>query len=96
MQEEETINQCADALSSLGCVKSAEQLSLFAYLLSVAITKGKSADQLNVLGNFIEAVGAIVLTNAAQRESCETKQDKLNQIKELKIQIKEIENSLIK
>ena len=52
MTEEEAVNQCAETLSALGCVKSAEQLSLFANLLAIAISKGKSADQLNVIGNF--------------------------------------------
>ncbi len=41
MTEEEAVNQCAETLSALGCVKSAEQLSLFANLLAIAISKGK-------------------------------------------------------
>lgn len=95
MLEEETINQCAETLSNLGCVKSAEQLSLFANLLAIAISKGKNADQLNVLGNFIVAVGGLLLTMSAQRVSCEMRQDKLKQIRDLKKQIQELENSII-
>ena len=52
MQKDESIVQCADILSTLGCEKSAEQLSIFANMLSLSISKGKSADQLNVIGKF--------------------------------------------
>ena len=89
MLEEETINQCAEALSSLSCVKSAEQLSFLANLLAIIISKGKNADQLNVIGNFI-----VLLTIAAQIEACESKQDKIKQIKDLKRQLEELEDSL--
>ena len=95
MTDEETINQCADTLSALGCEKSAEQLSLFANFLAISISKGKDSDQLNVIGNFIVAVGGLLLAMAAQRASCETKQDKLKQIRDLKKQIKELENSIL-
>lgn len=94
MQEDQSISQCADILSALGCAKSAEQLSLFANLLAIAISKGKSSDQLNVMGNFIVGVGGLVLTMAAQRDFCESKLDKLAQIKDLKKKIKDLEDSL--
>jgi len=94
MKEDESISQCADILSTLGCTKSAEQLSLFANLLAIAISKGKSADQLNVMGNFIVGVGSLILTMAAQISSCESQLDKLAQIKDLKKRIKDLEDSL--
>ena len=94
MQEDQSIGQCADILSALGCTKSTEQLSIFANLLAIAISKGKSADQLNVIGNFIVAVGSLLLTMAAQKSSCETKLDTLAQIKDLKKKIKDLEDSL--
>ena len=95
-QENDSIDQCADTLSSLGCAKSAEQLSLFANLLAISISKGKSADQINVIGNFIVGVGGLILTIAAQMQYCESKQDKLKQLKDLKKQIKDLEDSLMK
>ncbi len=94
MQEQDSINQCAESLSTLSCVKSAEQLSVFANLLAIAISKGKSTDQMNVIGNFIVGIGGLVLTMAAQMQACETTQDKLKQIQELKKQLKAIEDSL--
>ncbi len=94
MQEDESISQCADTLSSLGCTKSAEQLAIFTNLLAIAISKGKSTDQLNVIGNFIVAVGSLLLTMAAQRASCETKLDTLAQIQDLKKKIKDLEDGL--
>ncbi|MGI5848653.1 MAG: hypothetical protein ACOX8Q_01060 [Christensenellales bacterium] len=94
MQEDHSISQCADTLSSLGCTKSAEQLSIFANLLAISISKGKDADQLNVIGNFIVGIGGLILTIAAQKQSCETKQDKLKQIKNLKKKLQDLEDSL--
>ncbi len=94
MLEEETINRCAETLSSLGCLRSAEQLSFLANLLAIAISKGKDADQLNVIGNFVVGVGGLILFIAAQIQACESKQDKLKQIKDLKRQLLELEDSL--
>ena len=94
MQEETAISQCADTLSTIGCTKSAEQLAFWSNLLAVTISKGKSADQLNVIGNFIVAIGSLLLTMAAQKSSCETKLDTLAQIKDLKKKIKDLEDSL--
>lgn len=71
MNEEETINKCAEKLSALGCEKSGEQLSFLANFLAIAISKGKNADQLNIIGNFIVAAGGLLLAIAAQRASCE-------------------------
>ena len=94
MQSEENISKCAQSISEISCVNSAEQLSLFANLLAIAISKGKSSDQLNVIGNFIVGVGGLILTMAAQIQSCESKQDKLKQLQDLKKQVKALENSL--
>jgi mannitol/fructose-specific phosphotransferase system IIA component (Ntr-type) len=94
MSEEENIDQCAEKLGELGCIKSAEQLSVFANLLAIAISKDKNSDQLNVIGNFVTAVGALILAMAAERSSCEEKLDKLQQIRDLKRQIKDLEDSL--
>lgn len=94
MFEEETINKCAETLSYLSCVTSAERLSILANLLAIAISKGKNTDQLNVIGNFIVGVGGLILTIAAQIQACESKQDKIKQINDMKKQLKELENSL--
>ena len=94
MQERESIDQCAKILGELGSVKSGEQISIFANLLAIYISKGKSSDQLNVIGNFIVGVGGLLLTMAAQRQTCEARQDKFMQIQELKKQIKELEDNL--
>ncbi len=96
IHEDDSINQCADILSSLGCTKSAEQLSFLANLLALSISEGKSAGQLNIIGNFISAVGGIVSTIAAQKEFCDSKLDKIKQIRELKKQILDLEDSLLK
>ncbi|NLO99382.1 MAG: hypothetical protein GX386_03695 [Clostridiaceae bacterium] len=65
-----------------------------ASLLAIVISKGKNADQLNVIGNFIVGVGGLILTIAAQLEACEAKQDKIKQINDIKKQLKNLENSL--
>ena len=94
-EEEDNINECAEKLGELGCIKSAEQLSVFANLFAIAVSKGRNSDQLNVLGNFVTAVGALLLAMAAERSSCEEKLDKLQQIRAMKKQIKELEDSLM-
>jgi len=94
MSEEENIDQCAEKLGELACIKSSEQLAVFANLLALSISKGKNSDQLNVIGNFVVAVGGLLLAMAAERSSCESKQDKLKQLRDLKKQIKDLEDSL--
>ena len=94
LRDNNLIHQCADDLSALGCVKSAEQLSLMANLLAISITEGKSADQLDVLGNFISAVGDLISLISSQIHICESKQDKIKQIQDLKKQIKNLEDNL--
>jgi hypothetical protein len=94
MCEEESIIECANLLSDLGCSKSAEQLSIFSNILAITISRGKNANQLNVIGNFIVSVGGLILTMAAQIQACESKQEQLEQINNLKKQIKELEDSL--
>ena len=94
MQEENSVIQCADTLSALGCIKSAEQLSVMSNILAILISKGKDVDQLNLIGNFMVSVGGLILTMAAQIQSCESKQSKMQQIKELKKQIQDLEDGL--
>jgi len=93
MLEEESNNSCSDTLSSLGCVRSAEQLSFLANLLAIAISQGKNADQLNVIGNFIVGVGGLILTIAAQLDACESKRDKIKQVNNINKQVKYLEDT---
>lgn len=95
MPEDNAINECADILSTMGHTKNPEQISVMANLLAIAITKGRSQDQLNLIGSFISLVGSLVQTIAAQKSFCESKQEKMEQIRELKKQIKELENDLL-
>ncbi|MBL4937279.1 hypothetical protein JK636_16240 [Clostridium sp. YIM B02515] len=56
---------------------SPTELAILADAVAIALTEGKSADEINVLGNFVAAVGALLLTIAAQgqslRDSADTK-----------------------
>ncbi|WP_040213938.1 hypothetical protein [Clostridium polynesiense] len=49
-----------------------EELSLAAEAFALTLTKNQDADYINVLGNFVVAVGSIMLTIAAQREFLES------------------------
>ena len=93
--DDDVINSCAETLSniSLDCCNP-EQLSFIANLLAITISKGKSTDEVNVIGNFIVGVGGLILTIAAQRQFCESKQDKIKQIEDLNKQIKSIKDNL--
>lgn len=50
---------------------SPEELSFIANLIAIELSAGKSADELNVLGNLIVAIGSIILTISAQRQNLE-------------------------
>lgn len=63
-------------------------------LVAIVISDDLDADQLNVLGNFIVAVGSLILTKAAQIQlEQSTKQDGLNN--EVKQQMQSIIEKLI-
>lgn len=50
---------------------SPNELSIAATAIAIAIAEGRTADEVNVLGNFIIAVGSILTTIAAQEASLE-------------------------
>jgi hypothetical protein len=47
---------------------SPEEAVIFTNALVLAIAKDKTADEINVLGNFITGVGCLLLTLAAQKQ----------------------------
>lgn len=93
MSDQSSNNNCADFLESILC-KSPEQISVIANILTLIISKGRSAEELNVLGNFIVGVGSLLLTIAATMESCSSKEDKVKQINDLRRQVTDLENSM--
>ncbi|MTK14110.1 MAG: hypothetical protein F8N39_19220 [Clostridiaceae bacterium] len=67
---------------------SPEELSILASAVAISLARDRTKDEINVLGNFTAAVGAILLTIAAQKESIDTLQDKKQQLKDLKKELK--------
>ncbi|WP_368490721.1 hypothetical protein [Clostridium sp. BJN0013] len=67
-----------------------KDLSILANLIALALTEGKSADENNVLGNFLTAVSADILNIASQQENLTSLEEKKSQIKDLREQIKEL------
>ena len=61
------------------CNLSPKELSILANVIALALAEEKTPDQLNVLGNFIVAVGSLLLTIAAQQQSLQNIQDTINQ-----------------
>lgn len=59
-------------MDDLDCI-SPEQLSILANLIALELSKGRSTNELSVLGNLLTAVGAIILTIEAQKENLESK-----------------------
>lgn len=57
---------------------SPTELAILADAVAIALAEGKSPDEINVLGNFTAAVGAILLTIAAQNQSLSTAADTKN------------------
>lgn len=52
---------------------SSEDLVVLTNLLAVSFSKGRTPDEINVLGNFIVGVGCIMLTIAAQEQNLSSK-----------------------
>lgn len=52
---------------------SPQELATLANIVAIALTEGRTADESNVLGNFTAAVGALILTIAAQQQSLEAR-----------------------
>lgn len=73
-----------NALDSL----SPDDLSLLASVIAISLSKGRTSDELNVLGNFISALGSLISTIAAQKESIDSFNEKKQQIKDLKKEIR--------
>ncbi|AJA46513.1 hypothetical protein CPAST_c04130 [Clostridium pasteurianum DSM 525 = ATCC 6013] len=71
-----------------------KELNILVNIVAVALTEGNSADDNNVLGNFLTAVSANILVIAAQQQTLSSLEDKQKQIKDLKKQIKKLENDL--
>jgi hypothetical protein len=69
------------------------ELSILANMVAIILSKDRTSDELNVLGNFIVALGGTLLLIAAQQQSIQSAEDKLKQIKDLKNQIKELEKN---
>lgn len=52
-----------------------KDLMILANALAISLSEGKSADELNVLGNLIVAVGSLMLTGAAQMQNIVSKEE---------------------
>lgn len=75
-----------------------QSFSLLAALIALLLSENLSADENNVLGNFIVSVGSIMLTIAAQQANLEsqiTTQAKSNML-ERQIELLNMEVSLLK
>ncbi|BDR69920.1 hypothetical protein K144313037_13320 [Clostridium tetani] len=58
-------------MGSFNCV-SPEELSFIANIIAIELSAGKNADELNVFGNFIVAIGGLMLAIAAQKQNLES------------------------
>ena len=50
---------------------SPQDLLVLTNIISIALSKDKSADETNVIGNFIVGIGCLMLTLAAQQQYIE-------------------------
>lgn len=73
---------------------SPKELVILENLVALALTEGKSSDDNNVLGNFLTAVSAIILSIAAQQQNLESLKEKQKQIQDLQKQIKKLKNDM--
>lgn len=54
---------------------SPEELLILANTIAISLSEGQTADEINVLGNLIVAVGSLMLTFAAQLQNIQSKQE---------------------
>lgn len=69
-----------------------DELAILATAVAVALSKRLTLDQTNIYGNFIVAVGSIMLTMAAQEEALKTKDN--DQDTDTKKQLQEMQKQL--
>jgi len=67
---------------------NSDDLAVLASTIAISLAKDKTNDEINVLGNLVAAVGALLLTIAAQNQSIDSIQEKKQQIKDLKNELK--------
>ena len=72
------------------------QLVIIGTILTFIISDDRDSGELNVLGNFIVAVGGLILTVAAQEEFLKTKAEEKVTKEEIKKQIDELQNKYCK
>lgn len=58
---------------------SPEELSILANIVAIGLTKNRTADEINVFGNLVTAIGSLLLTIAAQKQSLSSLEDQSNQ-----------------
>lgn len=80
-------------MSCLDCIGS-NQLIIVGAILAIGISDNLSADDLNILGNFIVSVGSLMLTKAAQLATQQTKQDMKEQLRILEEQISRLKKQI--
>lgn len=71
-----------------------KELTILVGLVSITLTEGRSADDNNVLGNFLAAVAANILTIASQQQNLKSLEEKQKQINDLQKQIKQLKKDL--
>lgn len=69
-------------MGSFNCTNP-EELSFIANIIALELSAGKSADELNVLGNLIVAIGSLMLVMAAQKQNLESLSKDNNNKKEV-------------
>jgi cell shape-determining protein MreC len=82
-------------VSDLECF-TPEELAVIATLLGIAPARTFSINELNVLGNFVTAVGCVMLAIAAQAQFLDSLKEKENEDTDIKKQIQELREQLKK
>lgn len=73
----------------------ADELAILATIIAIALSKSLTLEQTNVIGNFLVAIGSVMLTIAAQEEALKTKNndqdtDTKKQLQEMQEQLKQL------
>lgn len=67
---------------------SPEDLALLASIIAISLAKGRTNDEVNIIGSILSAIGDTLSIIATQRERVDSLKEKKQQFKDLKKELK--------
>lgn len=81
-------------IDNICCMHKGESTTTLVNLLAILISQGRTTDQLNLIGDFLEALGSSISLIATEQEIWENKKERIEEIENLKKKIRELERKI--